>query len=571
MRRQYVSGFTGSAGSALITSSQALMWTDGRYHLQARKEMDTNWILMKGGLPDTPTQTEWMLKNLEPGSIVGVDPMLISCKSWTELSDQLEEVGCQLHAVESNLVDMVWKADRENPQPDRPTNTVFPLELEFTGSSWQNRVERVRAELKKNNCGAIVLSALDDVAWLLNLRGSDIAYNPVFFSYCAVTLKEVFLFVESSQVTPAVRDSLTSEDMEGSVEILPYNQIKDYVTTLSKATGKVWFSDNASRGLVSLLPSNKSICKLTPVALMKAIKNPVELKGFENCHIRDSAALCQYFAWLETNVPSGQVTEVSGADVLEDFRKEQEHFMGLSFPSISGAGPNGAIIHYGPERETARTITEEEMYLIDSGAQYKDGTTDVTRTIHLGNPTDYQKECFTRVLKGNIGIASCIFPDKAKGHRLDTLARQHLWNVGLDYLHGTGHGVGAFLNVHEGPMGISYRTYPNDPGLQEGMILSDEPGYYEDGKFGIRIETLVKIVAAETKYNPTNTKFLTFEPITLVPIQTKLIKQDMLEPQEIDWLNNYHQTCRDKVGALLKEMGRKEALDWLVRETVPIG
>jgi len=289
MRRQYVSGFTGSAGSALITSSQALMWTDGRYHLQARQEMDTNWMLMKGGLPDTPTQTNWMLKNLEPGSIVGVDPMLISCKSWAELSDQLEEVGCQLHAVDSNLVDIVWKADRENPQPDRPTNTVFPLELEFTGSSWQNRVERVRVELKKNNCGAIVLSALDDVAWLLNLRGSDIEFNPVFFSYCAVTLKEVVLFVESSQVTPAVRDSLTSEDMEGSVEILPYNKIKDYVTSLSKTTGKVWFSDTASRGLVSLLPSNKSILKLTPVALMKAIKNPVELKGFENCHIRDSA------------------------------------------------------------------------------------------------------------------------------------------------------------------------------------------------------------------------------------------------------------------------------------------
>jgi Xaa-Pro aminopeptidase len=270
-------------------------------------------------------------------------------------------------------------------------------------------------------------------------------------------------------------------------------------------------------------------------------------------------------------VKTGQVTEISGADELEGFRKQHENFVGLSFPSISGSGPNGAIIHYRPSPESDRSLSLDELYLIDSGAQYKDGTTDVTRTLHFGNPTDMEKECFTRVLKGMIGLSSAVFPDKIQGHRLDTIARKALWDVGLDYAHGTGHGVGSFLNVHEGPMGISWRVYPNDTGLEEGMILSDEPGYYEDGKFGIRIESLVKIIKAEPKYAATGKKFLTFDQITLVPIQTKLILPTLLTDQETDWLNNYHQTCRDRVGALLKEMGKVEALDWLIKETQPIG
>jgi len=245
--------------------------------------------------------------------------------------------------------------------------------------------------------------------------------------------------------------------------------------------------------------------------------------------------------------------------------------MGLSFPSISGAGPHGAIIHYRPEPDTDRTLTSEEMYLIDSGAQYKDGTTDVTRTLHFGIPTEYEKECFTRVLKGMIELAMSVFPDKCAGNRLDTLARMHLWKVGLDYAHGTGHGVGAFLNVHEGPSGISYRPRANDPGVQEGMIFSDEPGYYENEKFGIRLETLVKVVTTQTKYRSSAGKMLTFAPITLVPIQQKLIDPTLLTRQELDWLNAYHETCRDKVGALLKQHGKKDALDYLFKETQPIG
>jgi len=571
-RRQYVSGFTGSAGTAVITKDKALLWTDGRYFLQAQTEMDTNWTLMKDGLPETLSKEDWIIANLEPGSNIGIDPILIPSQAWTVLNDKLEDAGYQLLAVEDNLVDLVWKEDRDYTWPSRPENDVSLLGMEFTGRSWQNKVEEVREFLKEKKCQALVLTALDDVAWLLNLRGSDIAYNPVFFSYCIVTHKEVILFINSNQVSNAVKDSLTPGDMEESVHFKEYSKIKSYLCNLVATTqGTICFADTASHGLVSLVPKRRAVLKLSPVTVMKGVKNPVELKGFENCHNRDAAALCQYFSWLQKNVKSGQVTEISGADVLEKFREDKEHFQGLSFPSISGSGPNGAIIHYHSTPETDRRITEEELYLIDSGAQYKDGTTDVTRTIHLGTPSAYEKECFTRVLKGMIGLASAVFPDKCNGHRLDALARAHLWNVGLDYQHGTGHGVGSFLNVHEGPASISHRNRKGDPGLMEGMVLSDEPGYYEDGKFGIRLETLVKVVACPTKYSFNNTKMLTFEPLTVVPIQLKLVEPQLLTKLEIEWLNNYHQLCRDRVGPLLKELGKQDALDWLYHETQPIG
>ncbi|XP_023332504.1 xaa-Pro aminopeptidase 1 [Eurytemora carolleeae] len=509
-RRRYLSGFTGSAGTAVVTQNQAFLWTDGRYYLQAQQEMD-------------------IIKNLEPGSHVGTDRLLVSSTDWKSMAGKLDLAGSQLISVETNLVDLLWTADRETTRPARPTNPVFPLGLEFTGRTWQSKVEEVRKEIKKDRCDGIVLSALDEVAWVLNLRGSDIAFNPVFFSYCVITLKEVVLFLQPSQVNPTVQDALTSGDMEENVFIQDYSKIKDYISGLASCTGKIWFSDTSSHALVNLLPPNKIHSKVTPVANMKAIKNPVELKGFENCHIRDAAALCEYFSWLEKHVKTGQVTEISGADKLEGFRKQQENFVGLSFPSISGSGPNGAIIHYRPSEETNRQLSLDELYLIDSGAQYKDGTTDVTRTLHFGNPTEYEKECFTRVLKGSFNIIV----------------------LGLDYAHGTGHGVGSFLNVHEGPMGISYRYNSNDQGLEEGMILS---------RFGGRND----IIFVEKK-------FLTFDQLTLVPIQTKLILPGLLTDQETDWLNNYHQTCRDRVGPLLKEMGKVEALDWLIKETQPIG
>lgn len=524
-----------------------MLWTDGRYHLQAIREMDINWTLMKDGLADTPSQADWLCSSLGSGC-VGVDPMMMGATAWSTLADRLDSTGMQLVPIQANLVDLAWAGEVANPQPSRPENTVFPLEMQFTGRSWQDKVEEVRSNLREKGASALILSALDDVAWMLNLRGSDIAFNPVFFSYAAVTEKEVVLFINPAQVTSQVRDALSTEDMGESVIIRDYSEIKDYISsTVASTVGKIWLSDTASQGLACLVPAKRRFHKVTPITLMKCIKNSVELAGFDACHDRDSAALCQYFCWLEKTLDQREITEITGADRLEQFRAEQEHFMGLSFPSISSVGPNGSIIHYRPAPDTARPITRTELYLLDSGAQYRDGTTDVTRTIHLGTPTQHEKECFTRVLKGMIGLAMAVFPDKTKGHCVDSFARQYLWQVGLDYLHGTGHGVGSFLNVHEGPSGISWRVYPNDPGLQAGMILSDEPGYYEDGNFGIRIETLVKVVEAKTKFTmPSKSTFLTFEPVTVVPIQSKLIQADLMTKQEVEWLNGYHQTCRDR-------------------------
>ena len=569
-----MSGFTGSAGTAIITPSQALLWTDGRYHLQAQKEMDMNWTLMKDGLPETPGQADWLCSNISSGG-VGVDPWLLGANSWSSLSDKLDSAGLQLVAVETNLVDLAWSSDPDRPQPPRPDNPVTPLELRFTGSSWQEKVGRVREAMAEAGVGMLVVSALDDVAWLYNLRGSDICFNPVFFSYAVVTETEAVLFLRSSQQSDKLREALGhGDDLESErVELREYQDVKDFISSSVRSSKyKIWLPDTASQALASLVPAERRVIKASPVTGMKCIKNKVEMAGFEECHARDSAALCSYLCWLDKNIDKQEVTEITGADRLEAFRAEMENFMGLSFPSISSMGPNGAIIHYRPTPDTARTITRNELYLIDSGAQYRDGTTDVTRTVHYGTPTDYEKECFTRVLKGMIGLACAVFPNKTKGHCIDSFARHHLWQVGLDYLHGTGHGVGAFLNVHEGPCGISWRVYPNDPGLQEGMVLSDEPGYYEDGKFGIRIETLVKVVKTETKYKmPSKSVFLTFEPIAVVPIQQKMIVPGLLTREEVEWLNNYHQVCRDRVGPILKGMGRTEALDWLYKETEPIG
>ena len=407
------------------------MWTDGRYHLQAVKEMDRNWVLMKDGLPDTPSQAEWLITNLKAGR-VGVDPMLMGAKTWAALEEKLEQAGLELVPVETNLVDVAWVADPSHPQPARPDNPVFPLELEFTGASWPEKVDRVRAVMKEAGAEVLVVSALDDVAWLTNLRGSDITFNPVFFSYAAVTQTEAVLFLRQSQLSSQVKAALSNGDGESFV-IQEYDQIKNYIEKKmeqSKDTGgKFWLSDTTSQALASLVPGHQRIIKGSPITLLKSIKNKVEIRGFEASHARDAAALCNYLCWLDKNIDKQEVTEVSGADKLEAFRSEQKHFMGLSFPSISSVGSNGAIIHYRPVPETAKTITRTELYLLDSGAQYRDGTTDVTRTVHFGNPSHYEKECFTRVLKGHIALASAVFPDKTKGHCVDAMARQYLWQV----------------------------------------------------------------------------------------------------------------------------------------------
>ncbi|KAM4636509.1 xaa-Pro aminopeptidase 1 [Discoglossus pictus] len=571
-RRAFICGFDGSAGTAIITEQNAAMWTDGRYFLQAAQQMDSNWTLMKMGLKDTPTQEDWLISVLPEGSRVGVDPFIIQTDQWKSMSISLKNAGHLLVPVQENLIDAIW-ADR----PPRPCQPLMTLGLNYTGLSWQKKIEALRTKMAERKASWIVLTALDEVAWLFNLRGLDVEYNPVFFAYAIVGVDTIRLFISGDRVNdPAVRAHLllgSSPPSEFRILLEPYDSVLPALQSICNALTakeKVWFSDKASYALTEAVPkTHRYLTQYTPICLAKAVKNASEIEGMRRAHVKDAVALCEFFAWLEKEIIKDTVTEISASDKAEEFRSQQEDFVELSFATISSTGPNGAIIHYKPVAETNRKLSVGEVFLLDSGAQYKDGTTDVTRTMHFGTPTDYQKECFTYVLKGHIAVSASVFPNGTKGHLLDSFARSALWESGLDYLHGTGHGVGSFLNVHEGPCGISYKTFADEP-LEAGMILSDEPGYYEDGSFGIRIENLVLVVAAKTKYNFRNRGSLTFEPITLVPIQTKMINIDLLTQKEIDWVNSYHKKCREVVGAELEKQGRQNALQWLIRETQPI-
>uniref|UniRef100_A0A8C7TFF2 Xaa-Pro aminopeptidase 1 n=1 Tax=Oncorhynchus mykiss TaxID=8022 RepID=A0A8C7TFF2_ONCMY len=547
-RREFICGFNGSAGTAIVTEKHAAMWTDGRYFLQASQQMDNNWTLMKMGLKETLSQEDWLISVLPENSTVGVDPWIIAADQWKNMSKALASAGHSLVAVQDNLIDAIWM-DR----PTRPSTQLLTLGLGFTGLTWQDKMTALRSKMAERKISWFVATALDEIAWLFNLRGSDIEYNPVFFAYAIVGMNTIRLFVDIKRLAvPTVREHLqldTPSKVELSIQTAPYESVFTELQAVCASLGpkeKVWISDKASCALMQVIPkTHRSPIPYTPLCLAKAVKNATEIQGMKMAHIKDAVALCELFAWLEKEIPKGTVTEISAADKAEELRSQQKDFVGLSFPSISSVGPNGAIIHYS------------------------DGTTDVTRTMHFGSPSAYEKETFTYVLKGHIAVSAAIFPNGTKGHLLDSFARQALWESGLDYLHGTGHGVGCFLNVHEGPCGISYKTFADEP-LEAGMIVSDEPGYYEDGLFGIRIENVVLVVPAKPKYNYRNKGSLTFEPLTLVPIQAKMVNTDLLTQKERDWVNEYHRQCRETIGAELERQGRKEAMDWLIRETQPI-
>ncbi|OQV20169.1 Xaa-Pro aminopeptidase 1 [Hypsibius exemplaris] len=569
-RREYISGFTGSAGTAVITEHYAALWTDGRYFLQAQDQLDSNWVLVKDRLPDSPTFGQWLNGKLPVGSVVGADPTTVSCTTWDTLVKDLSGVGNRLVPVTQNLVDTVW-ADR----PEHPNGSVCVLDVKYTGKDWKDKVADVRLKMAEKKADYLVVTALDEIAWLLNLRGSDIEFNPVFFAYVIVGTDSLMLFLNDNKTTASVKEHLylagaaaDEMDTDMKVELFPYDKIFEKLDALihQNTDRKVWVAPESSFAVCHRVPNASILKAASPITLMKSIKNAVELDGMYQAHVRDGVALAEFFAWMEKEVPKGNVTELSAAAKLEEIRSSQENYVSLSFDTISGSGPNGAIIHYKPTLESDRPVTVNDMFLLDSGSQYLDGTTDVTRTVHFGQPSDYQRECFTLVLKGNLMLAMAKFPEKTTGQRLDSFARHAMWSVGLDYGHGTGHGVGSFLNVHEGPMSISFRNNPNDPGLLSGMVVTDEPGYYEAGAFGIRIENQMVVQPAFTKHGKEN-KFLEFRNLTLVPLQRKLIIPAMLTREEIAYIDSYHQDCLSHVGEALKKLGKTEAYRWLVKET----
>ncbi|KAG1849688.1 peptidase M24, structural domain-containing protein [Suillus subalutaceus] len=563
-RRAFISGFNGSAGCAIITLRDAFLFTDGRYFLQASEQLDSNWKLMKQGLPDVPTWQEFLSKHLEQGTRIGIDPTLISAVDAESLQKSLEPRGSELVSLQQNPVDIVWGKDR----PPCPHNSVFPLDVKYAGESFQDKLQRLREEITKKNAVASVVTLLDEVAWLFNLRGTDIDFNPVFFAYAVVTPTKAILFMNDAQVQQSIKTFLGSD-----VEIRPYESfipsLRQLTATLGASKDKpMLLGDKTSLAVVEAIGQENAVLIPSPVAAMKAIKNETEIEGFRKCHIRDGAALIRYFAWLEEQLNKGvELNESQAAAKLEEFRSELDLFRGLSFTTISSTGPNAAVIHYSPDPDDCAIIRKDQVYLCDSGGQYLDGTTDVTRTLHFGTPTNEEKRAFTRVLQGHISIDTAVFPTGTSGYIIDSFARRALWQEGWDYRHGTGHGVGHFLNVHEGPHGIGTRIAYNSTPLKAGMTVSNEPGYYADGRYGIRTESVVIVREADTPNNFGN-GYLCFEHVTMCPIQTKLIDFSVLTAQEKEWLNSYHAETLEKVGPLLRNDLR--ALQWLERECSPV-
>ncbi len=575
-RREFISGFTGSAGTAVVTLADAALWTDGRYFTQAAAELDDNWVLMKAGNAETPSRAEW-LRGVLPasgGGRVGVDPRLLSASAFAELKTSLSAGGrddLELVAFENeNLIDKVWGAARPAP----PASKVFVHGEKYAGRSVSDKLEATRAQMKTYKAGLLVLTALDEVAWHFNLRGADIMCNPVFFAYAVISAQgEAVLFADASRFAPEVAPHLAT----AGVTVRPYVDFFQYINANAAQLaggGRVWHGPTCSQAVVSTLSHMSLLENLTPPQTAKAVKCETELQGARAAHVRDAVALTEFFYWLETQFaedPSRRdITEVSAAKKLDQLRAQQADFVSLSFPTISGSGSNAAIIHYHAMPDSCAPLSVDNIYLCDSGGQYLDGTTDVTRTVHFGQPTERERVCFTHVLKGHIALDRAVFPSGTYGRSLDTLARQYLWRAGLNYNHGTGHGVGSFLNVHEGPISIGFQARASVAALQPGNIVSNEPGYYETGAFGIRIENLVEVVEAKCEDNFENRGFYTMQPLTLFPIQAKLIVPDMLSPEETAWLDDYHAKTRLVVGAELQAQGRGAAYEWLIAQTRPL-
>lgn len=576
-RVNYLTGFSGSNGFALVTRTQAALWTDGRYFLQGDMQMDCNWILMKSGEPGYPSGPTWLSEVLADGARVGAFKKYVSIDTWQSYDTALSGKNIAFVGVANDLVDLIWTEDR----PARPNNPVFIHDISFAGVDWLTKISQVRAKLTEGNADALAVTVLEEVAWLFNLRGTDKEFS-IFYAYAIVQANDVSLFLTDYTTlisSQEIRDHL-GVDVLGQcnnppncANVYEYNSILDHITAIAATGARIWLDPTANRAIYDTAGTDSRIVARSPIALMKSIKNPVEISKFFNSIMRDSAALVEFLAFLENEIEvlGNTWTEITAAAKLETYRSQYPNFKGVSFDTISAVGPHGAIIHYRPEPETDSQITTNELYLLDSGGQYLDGTTDVTRTLHYGTPKDVEKEAYTRVLIGSIELATTVWPEGLYGSDIDARTRAILWQNGWDYNHGTGHGIGYYLSVHEGPGRINMGYNSIYTPLYEGMFFSDEPGYYEDGFYGVRLETLVGIVKVDTPNHFGGKKYIGFRPATLVPFEPRLIQQELLSPSHIDWLNAYNQRCLDEVGTYLLEVrGNQQAYDWLAARTQPI-
>ena len=535
--RVWISGFTGSAGTAVVTNDQAGLWTDSRYFLQGAEQLSGSGIeLMKQGLPETAEIIPWLSNTLKAGDKVAVNPQMFSINSYAAMKAELKMAGIDL--VSADLLAEVW-----TERPSLPLKPFFVFDANYSGKSTTEKLKAVRAELKKVRANVFVLSALDDIAWLFNIRGNDVDYNPVVIAYALVEEDKATLFIAPEKLTDETRLYLENQ----AVSVTAYAEIYETLKGISASKAVLVDGAKLNQSLFEAIPSACAIRNtMSPVFRLKSIKNEVEMAGVRRAMLKDGVALTRFFKWLEENVASGKLTETSIDKKLYACRKEQENFIGESFGTIAGYGAHGAIVHYSATEESASTLKPEGIFLLDSGGQYLDGTTDITRTVALGKVTEQQMKDFTLVLKGHIALGTAVFPAGTRGTQLDILARKAMWDLGLNYGHGTGHGVGHFLNVHEGPQSI--RMDENPTVLQAGMFMSNEPGMYRTGEYGIRTENLVHIIPAmQTEFG----QFLQFETVTLFPIDKSLIDMKLLDDKETQWVNNYHKKVFESLSPLL--------------------
>lgn len=537
--REWISGFDGSAGTAALTLEKAGLWTDSRYFLQGSEQLaGTDIELMKQGLTETLEIVPWLATELKPGDKVGVNAEMFSVNAYSSMRTELALSGIEL--VNIDLIKMVW-----TNRPALPQNPFFVFDAKYTGKTIAEKLADVRAEMIKLHADVYVLSALDDIAWLYNIRGNDVDYNPVVIAYATVCVNNTSLYISSEKITEETQKYLT----DNAVEVKDYFAIREELAKIPTDKSVLVDGGKFNQSLFEAIPAacTKRIA-MSPVFRLKAVKNSVEMEGVRRAMVKDGVAMTRFFMWFEDKLGSEKLSEISITEKLRGFRAEQQGFKGESFGTIAGCNGHGAIVHYKATPESDAEISADGILLLDSGGQYLDGTTDITRTVALSEPSEQAKKDNTLVLKGHIQLAMAKFPVNTRGSQLDILARKAMWDEAINYGHGTGHGIGHFLNVHEGPQNI--RMDENPVTLQPGMILSNEPGLYRTNQYGIRIENLVQVIPAEkTEFG----QFLKFETLTHCYIDTRLVNVAMLTEQERDWLNDYHKTVFNTIAPHLSE------------------
>lgn len=549
--RKWLTGFTGSAGTAVITLDKAALWTDSRYYLAAAQELQgTDIQLMKEGLPSTPDISEWLLTQLQEGACVGMDGMVNPITDVQALEQKLATGGISINTHWDPFKE-IWET-----RPALPLCPVKIHPLEFTGETTGEKLKRLRIQLSQINCTGMLITALDEIAWLLNLRGNDVHCTPVFVAFCLVTEKDVILFIDNRKLPSDTMAYLSAS----KIQVQDYSAVSEYLRHYHG--GCLLLTPDVNKALYDALRNKHLSIGPSPLSRMKAIKNSVEKNGFRHAMERDGIALVKFLRWLKPAVQAGHETEISISNKLEQLRSQQSLYQGLSFDTIAGYAAHGAIVHYEATPQTDAPLSPHGLLLLDSGAQYLDGTTDITRTIALGEPTQEEKFIYTLVLKGHIALSRCRFPSGACGTQLDLAARYAMWQEGYNFGHGTGHGVGSYLSVHEGPHQIrmNYKPAP----LCDGIIVTDEPGLYLEGKFGVRIENMLLCVPfKDTAFG----QFVQFEPLTLCPIDTKPIDFSMMTVTEKNWLNDYHALVHSRLMPLLDDSQDRK---WLADATQPI-